>query len=95
MSKLITLSFCVIKKKTKKHSRYEGTPAIKDLPEELVEILKVNISVNSSYTSKLIPVSLFCIQLWLKLPTTVIIKLLMVSVGYRQRDCTSITSVKT
>ena len=36
---------------------YNCTPAIKDLPEGLVDILKVNICINSSYTSKLIPVS--------------------------------------
>ena len=39
------------------NSSYEGTPALKDLPEELVDILKINICVNSSYTSKLIAVS--------------------------------------
>ena len=36
--------------------RYEVTPDPRDLPEKLVEVLKLNIAVNSSYTSKLVPV---------------------------------------
>lgn len=40
---------------------YEGTPSLKDLPEGIVELLKINICVNSSYTSKLISVSLYLI----------------------------------
>ena len=38
-------------------TRYEVTPKLSDMPEELVDALKVNIAVNSSYTSKLISVS--------------------------------------
>ncbi len=34
-------------------SRYDVTPPIADLPENLVEVLKLDIAVNSSYTSKL------------------------------------------
>lgn len=39
------------------YTSYEGTPPQSDIPEELVEILKVNIAVNSSYSSKLLHVS--------------------------------------
>ena len=32
-------------------------PELKDIPDELLELLKINISVNSSYTSKLVSVN--------------------------------------
>ena len=37
-------------------TKYEVTPQIADLPDDLVNALKLNIAVNSSYTSKLIAV---------------------------------------
>ena len=39
-------------------TKYDVTPRASDLPELLLETLKTNIAVNSSYTSKLINVSL-------------------------------------
>ena len=38
-------------------SRYEVIPQQSDLPDDLIEILKLNIAVNSSYTSKLVAVN--------------------------------------
>ena len=38
-------------------SRYEVTPKQSDLPKDLIKVLKLNIAINSSYTSKLIVVS--------------------------------------
>ena len=37
-------------------SRYNVTPRLEDLPQSLVDLLKVNIAVNSSYTSQLLKV---------------------------------------
>ena len=46
-------------------TKYDVTPRASDLPELLLETLKTNVAVNSSYTSKLINVSLstssFCV----------------------------------
>lgn len=38
-------------------SSYEVVPQQSDLPDDLIEILKLNIAVNSSYTSKLVEVN--------------------------------------
>ena len=38
-------------------TKYDVTPPPSDLPENLVDILKLGIAINSSYTSKLIVVS--------------------------------------
>ena len=38
-------------------TKYDVTPPTSDLPEDLLEVLKLGIAVNSSYTSKLIVVS--------------------------------------
>ncbi len=37
-------------------TRYSVTPRTQDLPEELLDVLKINIAVNSSYTSQLLKV---------------------------------------
>ena len=38
-------------------TKYDVTPAARDLPDSLLEVLKTDIAVNSSYTSKLLKVS--------------------------------------
>ncbi len=37
-------------------THYDVTPPVADLPENLVDVLKLDIAVNSSYSSKLIVV---------------------------------------
>ena len=45
--------------------RYRELPKASDLPDDLMEALKLNIAVNSSYTSKLIRVGIYmCVYLY-------------------------------
>lgn len=46
------------------HCSYEGTPQSDGLSEDLIALLNINISVNSSYTSKLLTVSRQVLLCW-------------------------------